>query len=237
MVPRYPADRKGHTIDVTNLGDDRAPDYFSRAERIITDGMKDFYQRRMDGTSPAHVSVFALASIPLLVLFGRHVSDKISTDFFQRHRDVPDPWCWRQGDRPVSYDTRLIRDGADRSRVGLLLSISGTIHQGTIPADFRASCPLYEIIVTSELPDPRVIKRREDVAEFRRTYGHFLARLGAEHPKCRELHLFPAVPAPVAVMCGHERLPKVQPTLCVYDNIKEQNGFVLRLRIDHHEPD
>lgn len=235
VAPRYPVDRKGFVIDVTNLGDDRDEDYFSRVSGTISNKLRAFYERGIDGTAPAHVSVFALASIPLLVLFGRQVSDKVAVDFFQRHREPAEPWRWRTGGERLSFETRRVRSGEDVSRVGLMLSVSGSIDRRTLPSEISEECPLFEICVSSEAPDVRALKRREDLDEFRRVYGRFLARVMAEYPACRELHLFPAVPAPFAVMCGHERLPKVQPTLCVYDNDKQRNGFVMRLRIDDHE--
>ena len=235
LVPRYPTDRKGFTIDITNLGDDRDKDYATRAAATIRNRLKEFYERGIDGTAPGHVSVFALASIPLLVLFGRHVSDKVSTDFYQRHRDVADPWRWRSEGERLSFEITRIAAGEDETRVGLMLSVSGKIDLNTVPANIRGNSPLYEMRISGEAAGLRVLRRREDLDEFRRVYGQFLSRVMAEHPRCRELHLFPAVPAPVAVMCGHERLPKVQPTLCVYDNDKQQNGFVLRIRIDDYE--
>jgi SMODS-associated and fused to various effectors sensor domain len=62
-----------------------------------------------------------------------------------------------------------------------------------------------------------------------------LARIRGEYPALRELHLFPAVPAPVAVACGFDLLPKVDPVLIIYDNIKEEGGFIERLRVNNHE--
>jgi hypothetical protein len=46
-----------------------------------------------------------------------------------------------------------------------------------------------------------------------------------DHAGLKTLHLFPAVPAPVAVLCGRELLPKVDPALIVYDRDKSNGGF------------
>lgn len=236
VAPMYPRDRKGHIIDVSNIGDDRTEDYYDHAARVIRAGMAEFYRRQIDGTGAEHVSVFALASIPLLVLFGRHVSDKVNVDFFLRHRGPPKPWRWQDDVQSlVTFKTSLVQDGHDRSRVGVMLSLSGKIDRRTLPREIDEACPLYEVGVANVPADPRVLKRREDLAAFRQEYGQLLSRIMTEYPACKELHLFSAVPAPAAVMCGHERLPKVQPTLCVYDNDKQRNGFVLRMRIDDHD--
>lgn len=53
-----------------------------------------------------------------------------------------------------------------------------------------------------------------------------------DHIALDEIHLFPAVPAPVAVLCGRELLPKVDPALLVYDSNKKTNGFQPILRVN-----
>jgi hypothetical protein len=55
--------------------------------------------------------------------------------------------------------------------------------------------------------------------------------LKGDHGAVGKLHLFPAVPAPIAVMCGRERLAKVAPSLLVYDNELERGGFKFALKV------
>ncbi len=233
VAPMYPADVKGFVIDLTVLGDDTAADYFSAAERIITTKLKEFYDRQIDGTTPAHVSVFALTSIPLLVLFGRHLSDKVATDFFHRHRDAKQPWRWQSGQSPLKLGTRELQVGTDQSRIGVLVSMSGPIERESLPQEIAASASLYEIYVERQDPSVRVLNTADDFLHFRQTYAGLIARLAVQHPKCHEFHLFLATPPPCAILCGLERLPKVEPTLHLYDNIisgeTKQRTFVHRL--------
>jgi hypothetical protein len=56
-----------------------------------------------------------------------------------------------------------------------------------------------------------------------------------DHPDVRELHIIPAVPAPVAVACGHDLLPKVHPTLIVYDYDRASGGFINRTRVNDYD--
>ena len=51
----------------------------------------------------------------------------------------------------------------------------------------------------------------------------------------KELHLFPAVPALIAILCGRELLPKVHPELLVYDFDKQKAGFTFQLKVNPHE--
>ena len=65
-------------------------------------------------------------------------------------------------------------------------------------------------------------------------YRALLAELRVRHGVGCELHLLPAVPAPVAIACGYDLLPKVDPNIIVYDNIKP-HGFLERLKVSNHE--
>jgi SMODS-associated and fused to various effectors sensor domain len=53
-----------------------------------------------------------------------------------------------------------------------------------------------------------------------------------EHPDVKNVHVFPAVPAPIAIACGHDLLPKVHPALSVYDYDKKTGGFILGLQVN-----
>jgi hypothetical protein len=68
--------------------------------------------------------------------------------------------------------------------------------------------------------------------DFRLKYQDALAEIMTEHPRLKELDLFPAVPAPIAVLCGRETLPKIHPALRVHDFDKARNGFVYQLAVN-----
>lgn len=235
VAPRYPADRKGFVIDLSDIGDEVANDYYSTASRRIRQRMQAFYERGMEGSGPSHISAFGLAPIPLLMQFGRCLSDKVSLDLFQRHHGGDAPWRWREKGEPAGFKHSIIKKGSDPSKVGLLLSLSGVVDRAAIPAEVFQSFTLHELILTSETPNRSFLRRREDLEEFRKTYEKFLSELVSTHPGLTELHVFPAVPAPVAIICGHVLLPKVHPVLVVYDHDKGQGGFIRRLSINDHD--
>jgi hypothetical protein len=58
--------------------------------------------------------------------------------------------------------------------------------------------------------------------------GHILKN----HPGIKSIEFFPAVPAPIAVLCGRELLSKVHPELRVYDNDKRHGGFLYQLTLN-----
>jgi hypothetical protein len=233
--PRYPRDRKGEVIDLTEFGDETSEAYYIAGARRITQRLEMFYQRQIDGSAPAHVSVFALAPIPLLVHFGRCLSDKVELDLFQRHHGEPKAWRWQSSGTAARYGQRLIRAGRDAGKVALVLSLSGVVDLASLPPEIDEAFCVYEIRLVSEEPNRRFLRQKSDLTEFRRVYEAFLAHVVAYHASLAELHMFPAVPAPVAIMCGHAVLPKVHSALVVYDNDKSRGGFVSRLTVNHYD--
>lgn len=218
IAPRYAADRTGHVIDLSGLRRE-SPEFFRLARDEIRRQLRPILGGGIDGPKVQHFSVFALAPIPVLAAFGRELGDKVSADLYQRHRDSQS-WKWKIDGEPVEYEFRRLHQGTDPFAVALLLSLSGEVAQASLPADIDDRFTLYEITPKGVAPNRELLRQRDDLVHFRRAYQHGLATILKNHNGVRELHLFPAVPAPVAVACGQELLPKVHPDLVVYDNIK-----------------
>jgi hypothetical protein len=77
-----------------------------------------------------------------------------------------------------------------------------------------------------------LIGRKHWAVRLSSLYRAVLARLRRDHPGLHELHVLPAVPAPVAIACGFDLLPKVDPTLVIYDNLMKNGGFTERLKVN-----
>lgn len=95
-----------------------------------------------------------------------------------------------------------------------------------------ASSNVYEMTLGGSTPNPTFLKTRRDLEEFRNAYHLAVATMVKNHPKLKTLDLFPAVPAPIAVLCGRELLPKVHPAINVYDHQKNEGGFIYQLTIN-----
>jgi hypothetical protein len=119
--------------------------------------------------------------------------------------------------------------------VALVLPLSGPIKIKDLPVEIDSRFSIYEISLINGTANPTYLRLREDVTEFRRVYQEALRAIAGNHQALREIHLFPAVPAPIAVLCGRELLPKVDPALLVYDYDKHKDGFKPTLRINDGE--
>jgi hypothetical protein len=94
------------------------------------------------------------------------------------------------------------------------------VADSSLPSAELNSAWLYEITLKSQEPNREFLRIREDLARFRRAYQEALGTILKTHDGLTELHLFPAAPAPIAVACGQELLPKVHPSIVVYDNVR-----------------
>lgn len=234
LYPRYPSERRPYLIDLTGLGDEKAGAFYDLAAERIRDEVRRFYANGSDIDQTKHLSVFGLAPIPLLVLLGSRLSNKVPVDFFQCHRTRCDLWTWYDFGSPVRYTTTQLRAGRQVGKVALLVSLSGSLSLADLPPIIGSEVPVYKITLDGAVPDTGFLRRREDLEEFRRVYRALIGDLRGRYAGRLELHFFPAVPAPIAISCGYDLLPKVDPDLVVYDNIKPY-GFVERLKVKNHE--
>lgn len=229
VTPRYPTDRHGYVIDITQFGDEDLA--CEAARRKVRTMVERLYEPGMDADKVRHISLFALGPIPMLVYLGSRLSNKIPVEFYQRHRDTKD-WLWKIEPASVEYEVRAIRRGTDQAKVAVVLPLSGTKSKDKLPASIDETFSVYELGLPQGKASPDFLRTRDDLTKFERTYRGLLAKIEEQHRGVELIHLFPAVPAPIAVACGYNLLQKVHPPLLVYDFVSAEGGWVLRLRTD-----
>lgn len=230
VSPRYPVDKKGLVIDLSTISS-TGSSFVEVAQAEIKTKIAQLSTVGLDRSEVQHLSVFAMAPIPLLIFLGRELSDKVNIDVFQRHRDTED-WTWKPSGAPAEYQLRNIRVGTSPENVALCLSLSGCIDTDALPPAIDRSFTVYELTLSSTAPTPMFLRTRTDLANFVREYQTALRSITRDHAGIKELHLFPAVPAPIAVHCGRALLPKIDPTLLVYDADKANDGFTLVTKVN-----
>lgn len=216
IAPRYPIEIPGTVIDLTHINDGDDSAYYKVATQEIRRKIERIYEPGSDVEKANHISLFALAPIPLLIYLGSLLSNKIAVDPFQRHRN-PEGWAWKRKGPPVEYTFRLRKRGGNNKRVALVLSLSGPVDFETLPSSVQTDFNVYEITLGNRTPSPNFLKKREDLDRFRDVYRESLDKIHVDHGALSEIHLFPAIPAPIAILCGRELQPKADPHLIVYD--------------------
>jgi hypothetical protein len=179
---------------------------------------------------PNHLSIFALAPIPLLAKFGEMLGETIPTDVFQFHRETKS-WKWREpADEEFLFSTTKV-DGYPESgkHVVVNLSLSGTIHEEEIVAALPEGLQPSLYTITHAKPDLDFLRSKEQLELFQREWRSLLVQLRQCHgPDC-VVHLFPAVPSAIAVEIGRSLMPKVGPLVRIYDKRTDGFRFVLEL--------
>lgn len=233
VSPRYPASRAGTEIDLSKISDEGEAFYTVAAkeikrqiERVLSDVIED--------EKTNHISLFALAPMPLLAYAGNLLGNKIPTDLFQRHRDAEN-WTWKTDGALAEYKFERLSKGTDDEKVVLILSLSGKIHLDKLPPEIVGDASVYEITLNNANPNPNFLRQKQDLAAFKDIYQLALREIGGNHGKLERLHLFPAVPAPVAVLCGRELMPKVDPILSIYDDDKRHGGYRMILEVNKYD--
>jgi hypothetical protein len=224
IFPRFSEKGKDCVIDLRTHGD-LTPRKMALAASTITERFGDLYSAGKSGVQLEHVSVFALAPIPVLVHLGSQLSTKVKTDIFQRHRET-DAWDWKKGDGRLSFSTALRKRGSTVGKAALIVSVSGKIHPSELPPEIRRGHWIYEIEADVKTMRTDLLETRGDLGRFRRAYEEIQGRLTSDHGRrLRKMDVFAAVPAPIAVTMGFARLPQIAPALRVYQNEPLNGGF------------
>lgn len=228
IYPRFQEQDSLCNIDLRSQGNLQNGALRAAAD-AVTQNIQRFYGLSFSGGHVGHISVFALAPIPLLVHLGAQLSTTVTTEFYQRHRDT-NCWKWKPGLGNLKFRTFLRKRGSDPTKVALIVSLSGKIALNTLPNMMGRTHYVYEITVASGTPQTDILKTRGDLERFRQTYETWQGRLLRHHrSRIKAIELFAAVPAPIAITLGWARLREIMPSLRVYEN--KENGFALALEV------
>lgn len=230
IQPRYP-EEKEIFLDFTDNVGQGTKDYWASIAKEITRQFKEKFDRGSNRPSPSHLSIFALGPIPFLVHLGNIIGDITPSDLFQKHRDTDD-WTWKNSSlkSQVKYKiSRPVKKAGARD-VALLLSVSGYVQRSALLPMVPKGTPVYEI--KAGKPDVGILNSLADLLNFRSAFRATMNDIRDKYGHNVTVHLFAAVPAPIAVTCGQALLPKVDPHMLVYDYNHHNGGYVKALKIN-----
>lgn len=223
---RYPITERGIVVDLKDCSVRPSdPDYWVFVRNEVRKVMDRFLRpgEGPTGKQINHLSVFALAPIPALIYLGRELGDVGTVEVFQKQRE-PAGWTWQPfDDEGFNYTLTHPEAIAPCDGVTVRLSISGRVHFAEVHRAVGDTMPDYELTISS--PSRTAIRSQEQLELFRNEWRALLTRIRENHGPSCEVHLFPAVPNSIAVEIGRTLLPKIEPTLRVYDCDHDLGGF------------
>jgi hypothetical protein len=144
MLPkRYPAG--GTSIGIEILGNtttDGEEPFWSTESENLRRQFDSILRPRIACREIAHLSIFGLGPIPLLVQLGALLGDIVPADVYQLHRE-PAGWLWAEDGPNIDFHvTRPTGLGTD---VAVKLGISATITDERVTAVFGVVVPIWSV--------------------------------------------------------------------------------------------
>ena len=166
------------------------------------------------------MSAFALAPQPLLMLFGKLLGDITPAEVYARHRNPPG-WKWPQNGSFVDFIMR--RPDSFDGPPALVFGLSADVHPERISAVLGDKTRIWTITINQPFND--FLKCHGDLAKFRETGQKVLNEIKLRHGQNALLHVFPVMPAVLAIEFGRCLMPKADMKMRLYDQNWKTQGF------------
>ena len=228
MFPdRYPAEARPLALGVRDsTGEDKSPAYWEGESRELVTRFGRQVRERVSDREVEHLSVFAIAPQPLLILLGTLLGDLVPADVFQRHRE-PQTWSWPTAANPLDF--QVGRPDATNGPPALVVATSATVTPDRIEKVLGPGVSLWSVTIPRPHNDP--VKSREDLSRFRSLIRELFDDIKAAHGQGTLLHVFPVTSVSLAVEFGRARMPKADMPWRIYDQNNKRDGFVETLDI------
>lgn len=171
-----------------------------------------------------HISVFALARIPILVLLGTLLDDVTNVTVHSRRRGNEQGWGWYATGRTEELGFAVTEVPGEGDPV-VTFSISGPVDLDALPEELLGK-PRYDIHVVGAQLSPTVLRSADDLAALIETWRQVLATLEKTH-RNRPISLVLAVSAAAAVEIGRAHMRGAHAPLRVFDRINNSYRQIL----------
>jgi hypothetical protein len=196
-------------------GDPSRPTYW-RAAREEIDATLGLVEQSIASREVEHLSIFAIAPIPLLVYLGSRLDDKTDTRLFQKHRNGGQGWRW-DATAPIHDFSTSATVGATAARaVVLVASLTAEVHRANLP-DALHGLPSFEIRPEADRFGPSLFSHPDTLRNFADRWRTLLAEVEETCPGAIRWHLVVAAPLTPAIEMGRAFMRGAQPPTEVYE--------------------
>lgn len=230
MLPaRYPASQQPVSLSLGNSSfEDRTPEFWQFERMQVQNMVAQQIRPRVKSGEITHLSVFALAPQPLLILLGSELSDIPFAEVYQRRKE---PQTWRWDDDPKSFDFTIVEPlNPKTGDAALVFALSATVTDERVISVLGNDIPIWRVTIPK--PDNDFVRSRVQTQAFRKLMRSLLDQIKAIHSEQATIHVFPAMPVSLAVDFGRVLNAKSDMPLEVYDQNIKLGGFVKVLSIN-----
>lgn len=234
MVPdRYPASQQPLTLGLGNSSfEDRTPEFWQFEGLQIRNMVAQQIRPRIKSGEVTHISIFALAPQPLLMLLGSELSDIPFAEAYQRRKE-PQSWKWEAD--PAKFDfTVTAPTNPKAGDAALVFALSATVTDERVTSILGPDIPIWRVTIPK--PDNDFVRSRAQTEAFRKAIRPLLDQIKGAHGEKATIHVFPAMPVSLAVDFGRVLNGKSDLPLVIYDENKKLGGFVKALSINTTAP-
>lgn len=229
----FDPDRRGVEVDLQPLTGENDPidsGYYGEACELIDRFIAEQLRPRALRGEINHLSVFAIARIPVLAYLGSRLDDGISTEIYQRQRTT-ESWTW-QTDPDLTFEHSTVHDGpAGSAEAVLVINASGTVDQHMIPAEL-GDLTRFVIAPVDHTPHLDTVATQATRDSFRTALSQLLGHIEATYKPITaitKLHVIAAAPVSVAVILGRSVGWGFHPNLAIYDHVGDTYRLALEI--------
>jgi hypothetical protein len=223
----YPAEERPIQLSMSWEGKDSNPAYWKTETENLNTAFNRQIRPLVDGNECPHLSLFTLAPIPLMILFGSLLTDKLPAQTYQLHREPFQTWKWLAG--PENFKYLVNRPESSVHLPALVISLSDHIESQRVTAILGEAVSIWELTIAR--PNNDFLKSKDQLSKFRETVRQLIVDIGKAHGKHTPLAIFPAMPVACAVDLGRVRMPKADSPWIIYDQNNECKKFIRALEI------
>ncbi|MCG2781007.1 MAG: SAVED domain-containing protein [Weeksellaceae bacterium] len=230
LVPRYyPARHTATDLSLSNSTSvDSRKSFWDLQIENLNDQFRDQILTKLRKSELPHISLFALAPIPLLIKLGVMLNDIQQIDVRQKRRN-PDTWNFEE-DIDTVYNLEIASEV--KTNIALKIELSDSITDDRITSALGEDTSIYSIKI--EHPDNDFVKSRKQIADFGEKMKEAFREIKRLHGQEAILNIFPAVPVSLAVQLGRVWMPKADLSMKIYDQNFALGGFVETIEIQHY---
>ncbi len=223
---------KYHSIQVDIQGIPHEEMYFSISKQSIKKQINDIKASLKDSDC---VSVFGLASQPLLVYLGFLLNDESNIKVYQRFREGTLKWDWKSENQTNAFLVEQLDLETDsENEVNIILSISAEIAYERVE-EKQPNKILPTFVIRAKRQSFDAISSEADADIFIKIFReNLIERIRKDFPNVKAINFFMATPVSILIKIGMNYQKNIDVEWQLFDQQREK-GFVNALSIKGDE--